>query len=70
MQEGDDLHHKQKEEIMKTMTIDLKKGFDAMKGSKVVRHFDSYVEGWSYAKEHHLTLRYWALEAEAGAKGE
>jgi hypothetical protein len=57
---------------MKAMMIDLKKGFDAMKGSKVVRHFDSYAEGWSYAQEHHLTLRYWALqpEAEAGVKGE
>ena len=47
---------------MKAITIDLTKGFDAMKGSKVVRHFDSYEEGWSYAKEHHCTLRYWALQ--------
>lgn len=54
---------------MKAITIDLTKGFDAMKGSKVVCHFDTYEEGWAYAQAHHLTLRYWALQPE-GEKGE
>lgn len=47
---------------MKAIAIDTTKGFDVMRGKKVVEHFDSYAEAWEYAVKHHLTVRYWALQ--------
>ena len=47
---------------MTTITIDLSKGFDVMRGKKVVEHFDSYERAWEYARDHRLTLRYWAVQ--------
>ena len=52
---------------MMNLTIDLAKGFDVMRGKKVVEHFDSYDRAWEYAREHHLTLRYWAVQPTTAA---
>lgn len=50
---------------MANLTIDTAKGFDVMKGKKVVAHFDSYEAAWDYAVRNHLVVRYWAVQAEA-----
>lgn len=52
---------------MTAMTIDVTKGFDVMRGKKVVEHFDSYAAAWEYAVKQHLTVRYWAVQPAAAA---
>lgn len=55
---------------MMNLNIDESRGYDVMRGKKVVEHFDSYAPAWEYARAHHLTLRYWSkpeLAAESGA---
>ena len=45
---------------MQNINIDTTKGFDVMRGKKVIDHFSTYEKAWEYAKEHHLTVRFWA----------
>lgn len=46
--------------------VDLEKGFDVLRGRKVLRHFDSYDEAVAYARERGgRYIRYFA-EKEAG----
>lgn len=52
---------------MMNLTIDTTKGFDVMRGKKLIEHFDSYDRAWEYAREHHFTVRYWALQPTAAA---
>lgn len=52
---------------MMNLTIDTTKGFDVMRGKKLVEHFDNYDRAWEYAREHHLIVRYWALQPTAAA---
>ena len=52
---------------MKAIAIDTTRGYDVMRGKKVVEHFDSYDRAWEYAREHHLTLRYWAVQPTTAA---
>lgn len=40
---------------------DVKRGFDVMRGAKVIEHFDTYEEAWAYARDRHLTVRYWMV---------
>lgn len=44
---------------MTNYTVDTTKGYDVMKGAKVVGHFTNYEMAWEYAKKYHLTLRYY-----------
>ena len=47
--------------------VDMSRGFDVLRANgKVVEHFDNYADAWEYARERHLTVRYWA----AKVKGE
>lgn len=49
---------------MMASNADLTRGFDVMKGAKVVAHFDTYEEAWEYARPRRLTVRYWGLAEE------
>lgn len=43
------------------ITVDLSRGFDVMRGTRVMRHFDSYAEAKAYAAQSGgRYLRYWA----------
>lgn len=48
--------------------VDLEKGFDVLRGRKLLRHFDSYDEAAAYARERGgRYIRYYA-EKEAAAQ--
>ena len=49
---------------MTNYTVDTTKGYDVMKGTKVVEHFTNYEKAWEYAKERHLTVRYYEKKEE------
>ena len=43
--------------------IDYTRGFDAMSGKRVLRHYDSYAEAWAYARAHRRAyVRYWLVK--------
>jgi len=47
------------------LLVDNSKGYDAMRGSKVMRHFDSYEEASAYIEaKRGYYLRYWGVKEE------
>lgn len=52
---------------MMKLDVDVARGYDVMRGKKVIEHFDNYEKAWAYAQEKHLTVRYWTKPS---AKGE
>ena len=43
--------------------IDLSRGVDVLRGSKVLKHFDNYADARAYACEGHgRYLRYWGVK--------
>lgn len=47
-----------------SVKIDLSRGFDVLRGVRVVAHFGTYAEACEYARPRHLTVRYWAVQSE------
>ena len=46
-----------------TTTIDTTRGFDVFRGSKLLRHFDTYAEAQAYAAlGRGRYLRYWGVK--------
>jgi len=47
------------------VTVDESKGFDAMRGAKVIAHYASYKEARAYADAHKgVYIRYWEKKEE------
>ena len=45
------------------ITVDLSRGFDVLRGSKLLRHFDTYAEAKAYAAlSHGRYVRYWGVK--------
>ncbi len=53
-----------------TPAVDLSRGVDVFRGSKLLRHFegaDAYTSAKAYAQEGHgRYIRYWGLKPQAG----
>lgn len=47
------------------ITVDNSRGYDAMRGAKAMRHFDTYEEAAAYvASKRGYYLRYWGVKGE------
>lgn len=47
------------------LSVNASKGFDAMRGTQVLEHFDTYEEAQRYAKAHFgVVIRYWLADEE------
>ena len=45
------------------IAIDMSRGFDVLRGKRVLRHFDTYEAAWAYANESGgRYVRYWELK--------
>ena len=45
--------------------IDYARGFDAMCGTRILRHFDNYAEARQYVAAHRRTyVRYWLVKGD------
>ena len=48
-----------------SISVDVSRGFDVLRGSKLLAHFASYAEARAYADaERGRWIRYWAAKAE------
>jgi hypothetical protein len=46
--------------VINGLKVDVSRGFDVMRGKRVMRHFDSYAEACAYASEAWgRYVRYW-----------
>ena len=49
--------------VINGITVDVSRGFDVMRGKRVLRHFDSYDEACAYAAEKWgRYVRYWGVK--------
>ena len=49
--------------VINGITVDVSRGFDVMRGKRVLHHFDSYDEACAYAAEKWgRYVRYWGVK--------